>query len=144
MQDRNSTAPTADMNSKHWSKLPDDRSASTPGQTTASRSADRLHVTNYTNPGFANREKGLYAIIDTITNTIVGGIQLHMNTASAIRTLADIATADTNVNKHPLDFQLRLLGTITEDHHISPELGDIILVGEQIAAIIANAKQEGR
>lgn len=89
-------------------------------------------------------EHGLYAIIDTTTKQIVGGLQMHRNSASAIRQLADIARGDTIVNKHPLDFELRLLGTIDNNtYSISAELAETIITGDQIAAMLDNAQTKG-
>ena len=102
----------------------------------SSRSADRIHTINYDRKGFAQGERGIYAIVDTITNTIIGGLQLHINNASAIRLLNDIANSETSLNKNPLDYELRLLGIINNDNTITQNLNEIIVVGDQIAAMI--------
>lgn len=102
-------------------------------QKTEPRPADTIHSTNY-----ADREvpvRQLYAIIDSVTNSIIGGIQLHMNNQSAIRTLYDIATADTMVNKHPLDFDLWLLGALGNDHRLNNNLTRIVS-GAQIETMV--------
>lgn len=103
-----------------------------------------IHTTHY-----ADREppiRQLYAIIDSVTNSIIGGVQLHMNNASAIRTLYDVATGDTMLNKHPLDFDLWLLGALGNDHRLNTNLTKIIS-GAQIAEIVKasnEAKQTPR
>lgn len=102
------------------------------------RPADNIHTTNY-----ADREpptRQLYAIIDSVTNSIIGGIQLHMNHASAIRTLYDIAIADTMLNKHPLDFDLWLLGALGNDHRLNGNLTRLVS-GAQIEAIVKASKK---
>lgn len=86
--------------------------------------------------------KQLYALIDNITNTLMGGVQVHLNNASAIRTVYDIATADTLVNKHPLDFDLYLLGSLGDDHRLHNNLTKI-LSGAQIAEMV-NAQRAAR
>lgn len=161
MRDKNSVAHYDDTSDMHLLKhaerhVNNTRSASTPGETDASRSADRLnhqeieavneiraalrrpplHTTNYTQRTFTDGHKGIYAIIDTITNTLVGGLQVHLNHQSAMRTMHDIANAQTAVNKHPLDMELRLLATISEQHQIQLEADEVILTGDQIAAMI--------
>lgn len=97
------------------------------------RSADRIHTTNYNRQAPAVRR--LYAIVDNVTDTIIGGIQTHLNAASAIRTLHDLATSDTMVAKHPLDFDLWVLGSLTNDHRLIPDKARIIS-GQQINALI--------
>lgn len=130
MHDNNSTEP-----SENTIKGPIDRMYEN-WEKTEPRPAERIHTTNY-----ADREvpiRQLYAIIDSVTQSIVGGIQLHMNTASAIRTLYDIATGDTMVHKHPLDFDLWLLGALGNDHRLNSNLTRIIS-GAQIEAIVKAA-----
>lgn len=98
------------------------------------RKADLPLTTDYTQrPDFTVRQ--LYAIIDSVTNSIVGGIQIHLNNESAIRTLYDIALGDTMVNKHPRDFDLYMLGALGSDHRIQNNLTRIIS-GAQIEAIV--------
>lgn len=101
------------------------------------RSAPHIHRINYDGPASApsDRSKQLYAIIDNVTNEILGGIQIHKNDQSAIRTLYDIATRDTMVNKHPADFDLWLLGAIGTDHRLHENLTRIV-TGAQILSIV--------
>lgn len=141
MRDNENNAGNATMSeagitiSEFRRALQHERSASTPDDTPVRPSADRrVHTIKY--EPFADGDRGLYAVIDMVTNAIVGGVMIHVNTAAAIRTLAEIARADTIVRKNPLDFQLWLLGSISKDHTISPEASEIILTGEQISAMI--------
>lgn len=116
-------------------------SASTPDETHVSRSADRIHTTDYTAHQLP-AIRSLYAIIDGVTDQIVGGIQLHLNATSAIRTLSDIiANPETMIHKHPLDFDLWLLGSLTTDHRVRPEKMKIIS-GAQIQALVEGAKEQ--
>lgn len=111
-------------------------SASTPGETDARRSADRIDRIDYDEPHRPVQHKSLYAIIDNVTGQIAGGIQLHLNDQSAVRTLVDVACeANTSVNKHPLDFDLWRLGHLTEYNRIMPEMIKITS-GAQIETII--------
>lgn len=100
----------------------------------AERSADRLHTVNYDRPNLRGVRQ-LYAVIDSVTDTIIGGIQLHLNDQSAIRTLYDVAMGDTMVHKHPLDFDLWRLGALGHDHTINPQK-ERIVTGHQIKALV--------
>lgn len=124
MHDKNSTAPFGATNDEEELPLP-----------------NRIHETDYRQERGRNRTKMLYAIIDKVTNTIVGGILTHLNDQSAIRQLYDIAIADTIVNKHPLDFDLYALGALGEDHQLNANMRRI-LTGAQIEAIVNAANQK--
>lgn len=154
MHDTNSKAPSVDTDdpyaARHAAENPDSvfRAAqdpiNNPRRTSADvrrrPEADSPHTTNYTHNLPAIPQ--LYAIIDSVTDTIIGGIQVHLNNASAIRTLRDIALGDTMLNKHPLDYDLWLLGSLTPDHRITPGKSRII-TGAQIEELV-NAAREAR
>lgn len=103
-------------------------------------SADRIHTTDY-NPAILPHVRSLYAIIDSVTDTILGVIQMHLNAASAIRTLYDLAASpETMINKHPEDYDLWLLGSLTNDHRILPNKMRLI-TGAQIATFLATGEK---
>lgn len=118
MPDRNSTAHTADT----------------------TETGIPIHTTDYRRNLSSVRQ--LYAIIDSVTDTLIGGIQVHLNDQSAIRTLYDIAMGDTMVNKHPLDFDLWRLGALGQDHRINANLVRIT-TGAQIETMIKAIKASG-
>lgn len=65
--------------------------------------------------------KHIYAILDTVTDDIIGGLQLHAHPASAVRTFGDIASdPKTTIAKHPHDFALIALGKLTDEHTLEP------------------------
>lgn len=121
MHDNNSTAHSEDTTKE-----------------TEPRPADRIHTTHYAER--VNPVRKLYAIIDSVTNSIIGGIQIHLNDASAIRTLYDVAAGDTMINKHPLDFDLYMLGALSEDHTLHSNVTRI-LTGSQINELVQAAAE---
>lgn len=136
MQNNNSETHSENMSEPKTLYPPPLRSAET--APASHRSADRIPTTDYSDR--ASTVKMLYVIIDSVTNSPMGGIQIHLNDASALRTLYDIATGDTLVNKHPEDFDLYRLGALGSDRHIYPETVRI-LTGLQIAAIVKASKE---
>lgn len=140
MSDKNSSAPSGAMTEEEKANMArfirseqQNRSASTPDHTPVSRSADRVGniIANINLPG----TRQLYAIIDIITDTIIGGVQVHLNHQSAIRTLYDIAMGDTSIHKHPRDYELWMLGALGADHKLHPR-HERIITGDQIDAIV--------
>lgn len=115
-------------------------SASSPDDKPVSRSADRIHTVDTTTE---HREPQLYAVIDSVTNQIIGGIQLHLNHASAIRAIRDIALGDTIVQRHPLDFDLYHVGSLTRDNRILPTFARLV-TGAQLKAIVDAAHSTER
>lgn len=85
----------------------------------------------------------LYAIIDSVTDQIVGGIQIHLNDAGAIRQLMDIARGDTMLNRHPHDYDLYRLGELSKDHQIFA-YKERIITGDQIYAALNPPTKEGK
>lgn len=82
--------------------------------------------------------KLIYAIHDNVAGAIIGGLHLHPHSAPAIRMFSDIATmAESQIARHPNDFDLLLLGTLNEDNTISP-VHEIVLRG----AVWSAAQQE--
>lgn len=63
----------------------------------------------------------IYAILDLIAGTILGGLQLHKHDAAAVRFYSDVAAMkDSLVGRHPQDFDLVKVGYITHDNTIEP------------------------
>lgn len=87
---------------------------------------------------------GIYAILDTVADMIVGGLHLHKHDAAAIRMFTDIASSDgTTINKHPEDFELIYLGALynpdPDGRHTIVDLGGskhtTIITGKQYLAV---------
>ncbi|WNK14108.1 MAG: nonstructural protein [Microvirus sp.] len=58
---------------------------------------------------------GIYAIKDTLADTIIGGLHLFKHDAAAIRFFGDVASEkNTIVNKHVSDHELVHLGSLDE------------------------------
>lgn len=73
----------------------------------------------------------LFAVLDTVADTIIGGVQLHKHEASAIRSFGDIASMPNSiVALHPADFSLLRLGHLTADNQLVPDYA-VILTGAQ-------------
>jgi len=142
MPDKNSTAPSGAMSNTiaeyRRAVAVENRSAEGVTDSPSRVEADPIHTTRYT-PDYPAQRR-LYAIIDSVTDTIVGGVQIHINDASALRTLYDVVHADTAVRKHPLDFDLWMIGTLTNDHRVVPNKVKIVS-GAQIDAM-ANPPQK--
>lgn len=65
--------------------------------------------------------KLIYAIYDNVAEAIIGGLHLHAHAAPAIRMFGDVATLpNSQIQLHPSDFDLLLLGVLNEDNSISP------------------------
>lgn len=83
---------------------------------------------------------GIYAILDTVADMIVGGLHLHKHDAAAIRMFTDIASSDgTTINRHPEDFVLVQLGTVIEYEPHEPRRIEsdyhTVLTGKQYLAV---------
>lgn len=78
---------------------------------------------------------GIYVILDTLSDQVIGGLQLHKHDAVAIRTFGDIAgRQDSVVHLHPADYQLVRLGYLTASNDLEPDRA-VIMTGAQWAAI---------
>lgn len=76
----------------------------------------------------------IYAIYDNVAKAIVGMLTMHKHEASAIRMYADIASMpDSQLNKHPQDFDLVRLGYL-RDHQLLDPAFAVILKGSVYAA----------
>lgn len=65
--------------------------------------------------------RGIYAILDHVSGDLVGGLHLHKHQATAVRFFGDIANMqNSQIAIHPNDFALVLLGTIDDQHNITP------------------------
>jgi len=142
MSDKNSTAPCGATSNTiaefRRARAVENRSAEGVTDSPSRVEADPIHTTKYV-PDYPAQRR-LYAIIDSVTDTIVGGVQIHINDASALRTLYDVVHADTAVRKHPLDFDLWMIGMLTNDHRVVPNKVKIVS-GAQIDAM-ANPPQK--
>lgn len=59
-------------------------------------------------------EKEIYAVYDKVAQEIVGGLMAFTHDAPVIRIFVDgLADPSTSLNKHPEDFELVSLGTLT-------------------------------
>jgi len=142
MSDKNSTAPSGATSNTiaeyRRARAVENRSAEGVTEVPSRVEADPIQTTKYA-PDYPGQRR-LYAIIDSVTDTIVGGVQIHINDASALRTLYDVVHADTAVRKHPLDFDLWMIGMLTNDHRVVPNKVKIVS-GAQIDAM-ANPPQK--
>lgn len=72
---------------------------------------------------------GIYAILDTKAEALIGGLQLHKHVAAAIRQFSDIALdPQTMIHRHPEDFTLIHLGDITETNVIEAHYDYIVVI----------------
>lgn len=149
MHDKNSTAHSATTNDPPPLRSPYLRPAVPIQETLADgvkpgepRSADRIHTTDTTRPNLP-KVRQIYAIIDSVTDEIIGGLQTHINDQSAIRFLWDVALSEKSiVRNHPLDFDLYRLGALGNDHRIHPNFVRII-TGAQIQTMIDSVAKTG-
>ena len=73
--------------------------------------------------------KNIYAVRDTVANSISSGLIMEPLDAPAIRAFYDALSQEGSaLNKHPADFDLLLLGCI------DIETGDIVTAGTKIIA----------
>lgn len=74
----------------------------------------------------------VYAIIDNKADMIVSTVlTIHKHPAAAMRFFDDIARSpQSDIAKHPADYDLVQLGYLTEDNQIVAE-HDVILTGKQ-------------
>lgn len=129
-------AELSEPTSKHWSKIlhPSEHHDDV---LTAAETVRKVNIHNVTPTPIRRGFQGLYVLVDVLTNTRIGGIQLHINHASAVRMLFDVAnTPTTGVAKHPHDYELRLIGEVSDDNHDLTPRGEIIITGDQIATMI--------
>lgn len=84
--------------------------------------------------------KGIYAIYDRVAGEIIGramyALMIFRTGAEATRYFADAVNDQTSViNKHPSDYELRLIGVITENGNIVPEdQHRTIITGDSLVA----------
>lgn len=85
--------------------------------------------------------KGIYAIFDNVADAIIGGLHLHPHGAPAIRMFSDVALMpDSQIGRHPNDFDLLRLGQLNEDSTITPEK-EVIMTGANWSAAQTAAAQ---
>lgn len=83
--------------------------------------------------------KGLYAIYDRIANDLIGRamylLMVFKTDAEAARYFADAVNDETSIlNKHPSDYALIHVGTISEGGEITAEPKRIIITGDALIA----------
>lgn len=78
---------------------------------------------------------GIYAIFDTVAGQIIGGLAFHKHEAAAIRFFSDVAVLENSqVGKHPADFELIRLGYIGQDNKTIVPDYSMVLSGAKWAA----------
>lgn len=61
------------------------------------------------------KNTAIYAIVDTLAESIIGGLHMFKHDAAAVRFFSDVASQpDTIIAKHLNDHQLVCLGTLDE------------------------------
>lgn len=84
--------------------------------------------------------KGIYAIRDRLANDLVG-MQMYLlmiftNDQTAARYFADAINDNTSIlNKHPGDYELISLGTVSQGGEITPEPIRHIITGDALLAL---------
>lgn len=83
--------------------------------------------------------KGIYAIRDRVAQDLVGMrmylLMIFRTPQEAARYFADAINDTTSIlNKHPGDYELVTLGTISEGGQITPEPTTIIITGDALVA----------
>lgn len=69
----------------------------------------------------------IYAILDKLSNDIIGPLWVLKHDAVAVRQFADIASRPDNmVSQHLGDHELIAIGTLGEDNNITPEYRVVI------------------
>lgn len=73
------------------------------------------------------QKRGLYAIVDHVSQDILGILQIHKHEAAAIRMFTDIAAMpNSQVGLHPADYALVRMGWLNDDLTIAPENTSIL------------------
>lgn len=89
--------------------------------------------------------QGIFAVRDTLANTIVGGLYLFAHPAAAVRFFGDIASdAQTSVARHISDHELINLGTLdTVSGVVTPSANgpEIIITGAAWKAAQVNTSE---
>lgn len=74
--------------------------------------------------------KQLYAIVDTMAETLVGGVHVFPADAVAVRFFSDIASdPQTMIARHPADHELVHIATIEDDGEIVGATRRTVLTG---------------
>lgn len=82
----------------------------------------------------------IIAIVDIVTNDIVGPLQVFPHEAPAIRMFGDVAADErTQIHAHVVDHHLIRFGYLNDDLTIEPNR-DILITGAQWLAV--NSKKE--
>lgn len=88
-------------------------------------------------------QKIIVAIVDTLTQDIVGPLQMYPHPAPAVRMFGDVIMMQgSQVGAHPKDYELRCLGTIDNECKIAPWDGPDVLITAE-AWVAAQTKKEG-
>lgn len=79
-------------------------------------------------------QTGVYAIHDKIAGQLTGGLYCHKHDAAAVRFYSDVAAMkDSNIGRHPQDYDLVRLGYVTHHNELVPD-HTLILEGSMWAA----------
>lgn len=91
-------------------------------------------------------KQGIYAIIDHLTNEIVGTF-LHVmkHEAVAVRMFTDVATdPTTNISKHMADYSLVRLGWLMDSGNMTPEITNELHVVLEGKTLLATLQRENK
>lgn len=73
---------------------------------------------------------GLYTVLDIISRQLIGGIQLHRHPAAAVRMFTDaLKDPKTILAAHPEDFELILVGYMSDDDQTIEPMNAVVLEG---------------
>lgn len=85
-------------------------------------------------PLLQHNNGGVYAIIDTKAEAVIGFLMICKHPAQAVRNFCDVADDQKSmINRHPEDYELVRLGWLTLENHVIPEHA-LILSGSSYAA----------
>ena len=83
--------------------------------------------------------KTIYAIRDRVANDLIGNqmylLMIFRTDAQAVRYFADAVLDDKSIlNKHPTDYELLALGTISEGGDITSDTPRVVITGDTLVA----------
>lgn len=85
-------------------------------------------------PDIEHNNGGIYAILDTKAQAIIGFLMICRHEAQAIRNFCDVADdPQSMIHRHPQDYELVRLGWLTTDNLIIAQF-DLILAGNTYQA----------
>lgn len=88
--------------------------------------------------------KRVYAILDTVSDMILGGLHLFPHDAPAIRFFGDLCgDPQTQLGRHPKDHALVNMGYLTDENQMVGIERVVIITGDAWLATQAPASSEG-